>query len=344
MTPLDVGLEAMDKLYFDTASVPNKPTIRARCRAMLRAYDRVWDKDNARYLVNGVEKTLLAPLQNLLTGKDSTYLLAGKLDVDLEEIDGRKRHVLMDHKALGYLFDDDDIEQLLIKAQQLTYAYLGFTNKIRFDAAVWDILVKSKHSPSKETTKFIPGKVYQKRVGDKPKGTVIPDQTIAVPAEDLGVFEQRVFETYCNDYKKYFARPEVPIIYSNVAAHIQEQYLWVKELHMDSQGDRHLRNDEACKQYGRSCEYLGLCSGRTHEQDGTWKYDSNVHRELELPAEANPFKIVTNSRLQCFKACRLKHHRRYNLGLTKIKEDHNEALFVGTAIHFGLEHFWRARG
>lgn len=347
MTPLETALEAMDSLYFSKNDVPNKQVIRARTRAMVRAYDFVWLEKSNGYYVRGAERLLMGPLRNLETGRDSGYIAAGKLDIILQEKSARKRLLVLDHKFLGQGFDDDDIEHLLVSGQQNQYAYLGIPNGIRFQGAIWDIIVKSKHIPRKESIlKGKPERIAgRKSVVDGveyAKGDIIPaTPDVVTPGETMDEFEERVFQLYCEDPTKYFARPEVPVIESNIANHIHEVYLWTKELDMDSKGDNHLRNPDACMEYNRPCSYLGLCSGRSHEEDGTWKHGARIHNELDLEKGVDPFKIITNSRLKMFRTCRLKHHRKYNLGLVKIEENIDEALFVGSAGHVGLEYWWK---
>lgn len=347
MTPLEAGLAAMDSLYFATHDLPNKPTIRARIRGMLRAYDKVWAEDNKKYIVRGAERLLMGPLKNLENMKDSGYIQSGKLDLILEERAGRRRLVISDHKWLSSGFDDDDIEHLLVSGQQNTYAYLGFVNGIKFEAAMWDILVKSQHVPKKESIlKGSPSRIAGRKSTvngvEYKKGDVIPAVPDTVtPGETIGEFEERVYQIYCENPAKYFARPEVPVIKDNIASHMHEAYMWTKELDIDSKSDTHLRNPDACMTYNRACSYMGLCSRRSHEEDGSWTTKEKVHEELDLPAGVDPHRVVTNSRLGCFRLCRLKHHRRYNLGLIKIKPAAEESLFVGSAGHVGLEWYWK---
>src|ERR1700761_8337979 len=238
--PLAAGLAAMDAEYFAKKEVPNKAVIRARCRAMVRSYHKVWEYDNKRYAVIGAEKLLMGPLYNLETMRDSGYLMAGKLDLILKEKGGRNRTICMDHKALSSGFDESDIEHLLISGQQCQYSVLGWTNGIKFDAAIWDICCKSLHVPRKESIlKGKPSRIASRKTTINGvvylNGQTVPAVTDTVtPGETMEEFEERVYQLYIENPSKYFARPEVPIIKENTAAHMHELYLYVKEMEIDS--------------------------------------------------------------------------------------------------------------
>jgi hypothetical protein len=49
-------------------------------------------------------------------------------------------------------------------------------------------------------------------------------------------------------------------------------------------------------------------------------------------------EILTNSRFKAFRACKRKHHLRYERGIRPVKED--EDLRFGSLVHALLEHFW----
>lgn len=346
VTPLEAGLDSLDG-YLSDKEAPNKSVIKARVRAMGRAYDKVWAEDNQKYSVVAIEKLLIGPLKNLENMKDSGYLMAGKLDLILKEKYGRKRTICMDHKTLSSGFDDDDIEHLLISGQQCQYAALGWTNGIKFDAAIWDVCCKSLHVPRKESiAKGSPSRIAGRKTTvngvEYVKGQVVPATPDTVtPGETMEEFEERVYGIYTDSPSRFFARPEVPVIKDNIISHMHELYLNVKELDLDAKSDIHLKNPDSCYMYGRYCEYLGLCSGRSHEQDGTWTTKDQLHPELEVPNGVDPRSLISNSRMACYRACRLKHFRKFNQGLVKIKEPHNDALFTGSAFHHFMEIYYK---
>lgn len=316
MTPLEAGLAAMDLYLADNKGQNDAMIVRHRVRAMLRAHAAIWSDDADKYEVLAVENLRLAPLKSLVTGRDSGYIAAGKIDLVVREKTGRKQVIIVDNKNLSDSLDDSRIEHLLIDGQGLQYGYLEFANGVKADQFMYNVLVKTTHRPYKATAKK--------------------------PAETLEEFEERLLANYLEEPGKFFARPIVPLLKENIANHLHETYLWAKELDIDCNSDTHLRNPGACFEWQRPCKYLGICSGRSHETDGTWKKKDQTHVEIELPAGVDPLKILTNSRLKLFRTCRLKHYRQYVQGLDRIKEDHNEALAIGTLSHVGLEHYWKA--
>jgi hypothetical protein len=155
-------------------------------------------------------------------------------------------------------------------------------------------------------------------------------------------FEQRVYEIMVSDKDRFFSRPEFPIHAANIVDHMQDLYMWTMELDLDLKSEQHLKNTGACMDFSSACEYISLCSGRSTENDGGWTIDNKPHAELELPEGENPFKIITNSRISMFKSCRLRHHRRYNIGLRKKNQVIAEPLYIGTVGHLALEAYWLA--
>lgn len=319
MSPLGAALEALDAYIAGDSSHPDRLLIRHRVRSMLRAYGAIYSDDAEKYEVHAVERLRLAPLKNLLNGKDSGYLAAGKIDLIVKEKTGRQQLIIVDHKNVSHALDDARIEHLLFDGQGCQYGYLELANGVRADAFMHDVLCKTAHEPYKtgKTRKI---------------------------AETLEEFEERLLGVYLDDPKKYFARTRVPLLKSNVAAHVDELYHWTKELDMDSKCDTHLKNPEACFDYNRPCKYLGLCSGRSHEEDGTWARKEKMHAELELPDGVDPKLLITISRMKLFRQCRLKHDRQYNKGLVKLNEKAEDALYLGSASHKGLEAYWQAIG
>ena len=53
-------------------------------------------------------------------------------------------------------------------------------------------------------------------------------------------------------------------------------------------------------------------------------------------------RVITNSELSTFRRCQREHHLAYQLGYRAIEDA--EALRFGTAIHLGLESWWKAEG
>jgi ATP-dependent helicase/DNAse subunit B len=78
------------------------------------------------------------------------------------------------------------------------------------------------------------------------------------------------------------------------------------------------------------------------DDESEWKKDSNRHSELDLEDDLDPSLLMTNSRVNCYLSCRRQHNFKYNLGLVPVRENLPESLFLGTALHVALEHYWEA--
>lgn len=313
MTTLDATLSGLASYFEANPDYPNREYVHARCRAMLRVYVAWYEKsDRADYEVLGVEELLTGPILNPANLKDSGYLAAGKIDVRAIQRKHNKR-VIIDHKCLSGEMDDYHHQHLLVDTQPMQYALLEYLNGRRIDAAVWDVIAKSGHKPRKS--------------GDTPEA-----------------FEQRIFEIYTEDPAAYFARKEIPILQYNLTQYAVELHSWTKIMHSARLGGDHLKTPESCFNFHRPCRYLDICSGRVDMirgvQAGTFVKIDEVHPELELPPETDPREVVTNSRLKTFRSCMFKHDLQYNIGLRKKNERPDEPLYIGSAIHKGLEHYW----
>lgn len=346
---VQAALGAMDRLYFSKNHIPDKDTVRAKIRAMIRAYDVVWGKENREYEIEGAERMLLGPIKSIYTHDDSGYTAGGKLDVLLRQRDGTKERLILDHKFLSYNFDNEDIAQLLISGQPNQYAYLGWTNQLFFTGAIWDVIVKSQHRRRKESSVIIkaakPERALKVKRNGLPAGTILPAEEAireVTAAETPDEFEERVFGIYVADPSKYFARPKIRLFKERIADHIDDLYEWTLEIDRDFKSGRHLRNTDACKNYNRPCPFLAICTGQSSFDNGHWVKHGPKHDELELPKDVDPFRIITNSRVATFKLCRLKHHYKYNEGWRRADADIDDNLYVGSAGHVGQEYYWKA--
>lgn len=353
-SPLDAALAAMDDYLAANPTFPSLDVIRARCRAMLRAYDVRWKEDNQKYEVLSVEELITGPIINPETKKQTSYLAAGKIDVMIR--DRRTGHVgIMDHKLLSSAIDDDKHEHLLVNSQPLQYALLKHLNGAKVNFALWDCLVKTQHRIRQESSKLIQeakperiaarkttepdGKVYQ-------KGDVIPARAEirdVTPGETPEEFEERVLAVYLKNPDEYFLRKRVPILSHNLIEYAQELYDWTALVDSAHRTGKHLKNSGACFEYSRPCKFLGVCSGRSDIEDTSqWIQAGTNHAELELPEGMEQRKVITNSRLNVFRSCQKKHYGQYELGLKKAVEEFDEPLAIGSCGHVGLEQYFQS--
>lgn len=310
-TLLEVTLAGLDSYLNASPAYPKIDVIRSRCRGMLRAYvDLYGQADADGYSVIAVEELVTGPILNPSTLRDSGYLAAGKIDVRAIKRKGNK-HVIIDHKILASEMTDHHHEHLLVDTQPLQYALLQHLNGERVDGAVWDVIAKTSHRPKvKETT-----------------------------AE----FEERVYELYSESPASFFARKEIPILEYNLAGYATDLHSWTQMVNSAKVSNTHLKTPESCFSYRYPCKFLSLCSGTgsldRELQRGNLVQIDNPHQELNLPEGIDPHKVITNSRLKTFRNCMYKHDLSYNQGVRKPGHT-EEPLFVGSAMHTALEHYW----
>ena len=97
----------------------------------------------------------------------------------------------------------------------------------------------------------------------------------------------------------------------------------------------------SCMNYGRACQFLGICSGFDTAGSANWVPHDQVH--VELPElEGNHHNTITFSSIRRFQSCPRAYLYRYEMGLEHIDDDEAESLRIGTLIHQGLEAFWKA--
>jgi len=305
--PTEQALITLDKYFKDN---PDHDAMlhRARLRAIIRAYGERWLNDVGNYKVHSVERLMMAPINSMDNGKDSGFIAGGKIDAIIEENLGGNNLIVLDHKFLSSAFTPEKAQHLTIDGQPSQYAYLCWANGIKVTHVLWDVIVKSLHRKNKNET--------------------------------WEAFEERVYVIYSED-KDRFGRYKVPVIKDNVAEYLDELYHWSKEIGLEAKGNIHLKSRGHCWEFNSACSYLGLCTGYSDENDGTWERKGTDHAELPLDKDVDPFKIITNSRIKSYQTCRQKHHYNYNLGLKKIKPDYSEPLAVGTAGHAALEDYWK---
>jgi hypothetical protein len=303
----EAALWAMDD-WFQLNPDPQQPLHRARLRGIIKAYGIKWEADSANYEVIEVEKLLMAPIKSLDTGKDSGFTASGKIDVILREKRGGKSMLIMDHKSASSAHSPEKDEHLMISSQPSQYAYLCWANGLKPTHLLWDRVLKSLHRKGKNET-------YDE-------------------------LEYRIQDIYMGDPSK-FTRSKIPIIKDQVARHVSDLYDYAKEIDLESKGNNHLRSTGNCFSFNTPCMYLSCCTGFSDPDDtSVWKRTGPRHQELELSSDIDQFKILTNSRLNCYQGCRQNHAYRYNEGLVKINQENNENLFIGSAFHSAMQAYW----
>jgi hypothetical protein len=321
----------------DNACTGNGDTslIRAKCRALLRGYDKRWG--NALFQPIAVEKFYKAPLINPDTQKPSrTYRLAGKIDALLQ--DGN-RIVLVDHKTTSQDIQDPEgpyWRQLVVEGQPSHYGMLLWLNGQKVDDTVWDVVRKPTISPRKLSKADIKAVTSFGTYCD----TVMSSNTQAALLHDdretLEMYEARLVNDCVKERPDwYFQRRSVPRLDSELIEYGRELWEHASEmLHARNTG-HYARNSGACMLYDSACKFLGICSGYDTPDSTKWNRKQQVHCELpELKGDGKEY--ITNSRVRCFQTCRRKAYYQYELGIERMDDEEREALVFGSIWHEGL--------
>ena len=122
-------------------------------------------------------------------------------------------------------------------------------------------------------------------------------------------------------------------------------WLWEcsKRILENRRAKRWLPNENGCFTYERACEYLPLCECVANDGDphdimaADYTNDGLRHPELGNDLSAK-LDVVTYTSLTMLSLCEVKYFWRYERGLRR-KHDDSEALWIGSAMHAGLEGF-----
>jgi hypothetical protein len=156
------------------------------------------------------------------------------------------------------------------------------------------------------------------------------------------IYENRCFEQFVDEAERMVSH-----LYRITPSKLEQArwFLWEnsKRLLENRRCNRWIPNDKACFAYRRDCEYLELCdavqNGGDYEyliEDGYSMLESS-HRELEGADANDGLEVLTHSSLGDLTLCEMLYQWRHERKLRKGQYDDGEALWIGSAIHCGLE-------
>jgi RecB family exonuclease len=158
----------------------------------------------------------------------------------------------------------------------------------------------------------------------------------------LGVYEKR-----CLDW--LIEEPKRVVLYSyHLTPSKTDQarwYLWEssKRLLENRRCKRWLPNVGACFAYERQCPYMSLCEAAQNGADWQWviedRYRALESSHPELDGKDDGDDVLTHSSLEDLARCEMYYYWRHELRLRRGQESDSEPLWVGSAMHRGLEAF-----
>lgn len=226
----------------------------ARAEELLRGYHARWRMD---YEVLDVEKRFQGELVNPSTGATSrTWLLGGKIDAIARDRQGRV--LVVEHKT-----SSEDISP-----------GSDYWIRLRMDAQV-----SIYHDGARVLGHDVEGCLYDvvKKPGIRPLKANTRRDADETPAE----FAERLRADIAAAPEKYFQRGEVVRLEEDLEEHRFDLWQLGQILREAEAAGRFPRNPDACKRYGRSCEYLPVCSRQASLDDPTlYRRSSITHPEL----------------------------------------------------------------
>lgn len=331
----------MEQIAKLIANYPTADLVRFKVYALMHGYDQRWRSSSYRAI--SLEEEFHLPIVNPDTGRQSrSWTQAGKYD-GIVEMDGRR--YLLEHKSTSDDIRDPDAtywRQLAVDSQVSMYALANWQAERKLEGTVYDVIKKPTIRPKKLTqmekrTIASLGQYCGQKVHEETQQQITGGEERETP--DL--FGIRLAADIAEDPNKYFQRRMVPRLDHELVEWATELWQSAKQISEARRSGVHPRNSDACMQYGRPCDFLGICSGHDTPESDRWQRVDSVHRELDTIDSGT--NILTHSRLRSFRSCHRKHYYRYELGLERVEQEDPENLVMGRLLHESLELWWASR-
>jgi hypothetical protein len=244
-----------------------------RAEALISGYHYRWNEFADAYEVISVEVKFRTALVNPQTGASSRiWELGGKLDVLVRKREGGDVY-LVEHKSTSEdIGAGSEYWRRLRMDGQVSIYYEGAAALGHHVAGcIYDVLKKPALRPHKATP--VEDRKYKK------DGALYANQRESdeTPEE----FRARLVEAIAEAPDKYFQHGDVVRLEGEVAEALWDIWQIAQQLNEAANRDRFPRNPDACSVFGRTCEFLDVCSGGGSLDDATrFKRLDHVHPEL----------------------------------------------------------------
>jgi hypothetical protein len=246
-----------------TLSAASDPFDAAKADALLRGYHLRWGAEP--YDVLAVQPEFRAPLVNPATGRASqTWQIGGKLDVIVRDRNDGRTLIVEGKTTSEPIAPGSDYWRRLRLNGQVSMYYEG-AKALGHDVAacLYDVVFKPGLRPLK---------VNQKRKVDE-----TPDE-----------YRARIVESICEDPSRYYARAMVVRLEAEMEDHLFDVWQTAQQIRESELAGRFPKNPDSCLTFGRSCPFLGVCSGEASLDDPSlFTKSADVHPELSATKPAN---------------------------------------------------------
>ncbi len=248
------------------------PYEQARAEALLCGYHYRWHDEPLEVLA--VEPEFRAPLINPDTDAASrTWRLGGKLDAIVRTSDGRV--LIVEHKTSSEdITVGSDYWRRLRMDGQISAYYVGAA-ALGYDVSgcIYDVIAKPTIRPLKATP-------FESRKRVKKTNALYANQRDA--DETVQEYRDRLVEAIAVEPHRYFARGEVVRLESEMKEHLVDVWQTAQSIRAGQVRNAAPRNPDACKAFGRTCEFFSICTKEASLDDAAFRRVGNVHSELSI--------------------------------------------------------------
>lgn len=319
--------------YLDATD--SDPLAVAKVRALVTGYHEHWQ--SAPYEVLAVEEVFRLPIVNPETGRPSrTYMQAGRFDL---RVGFDRKKWMVEHKTSSEEIADPAAaywKRLAIDQQVSMYALAHWQNEEKLDGTIYDVIRKPTIRP-KQITKSDQKVMTEQKIYC---GFSIDNADISFAAanenvETPALYGLRLLRDCLDSPTKYYQRRPIPRLDNEILEWSGELWQVAQDIRATELSGGHYRNSGACMNYGRPCDFLGICSGYDTPDSDKWRKREHVNSEIQMGAE-----VLTHSRIRCYQTCKRLHHYRYGLGIERADDETAEALLFGQLLHKCLEAYY----
>jgi hypothetical protein len=255
---LAAALAAVRATEPDDGGVELDPFERAKAEALLAGYHTRWAAEVIEVLAVDVEFS--APIVNPTTGRVSrTYALGGRISAVARLADGRVYAV--DHKTTSDGIEEGSEYWRRLRLDSRAADILTGANALGYDVAgcYYDVLAKPRHAQLEATP--VEKRQYTKKDGRLYAGQRETDET----PEEL---RARVDAHIAESVERYYARVIAPRRDEDVRDAQLDTWSTARDIREADLALRHPRNPDACKTWGRMCEFFAVCTREADVEDG----------------------------------------------------------------------------
>jgi hypothetical protein len=264
------------------------PFERAKLRVLMHGYDARWRPETNFADVVAIEAEFRAPFINPATGAASrTFVRGGKLDVRM----GRS---FVEHKTTSEDIGLGSVYWSVLKLNTQVSTYYAGLKQLGHECngCLYDVVRKPGIRPSQvplvdaDGVKIVHDANGERvRTKDDKKWRQTADTALGyvlqTRAETPDEYEERLIDNVAENPDRYYQRGEVVRLEAEEYAANLDSWHQLRQLRDDELADRHPRNPDSCKRYGRLCPYFRVCCGEDRLQNpASFVKLDNVHPEL----------------------------------------------------------------